>query len=158
MAALDRGPYLRGRSAHNHSCVKACGECRVACEMRARCVRDTRRTSTPHGAMQRPPGAVDGETASAMLRERRDATIRARVLANPTLRAHQQHLESVGVVDSVTKAVPKAASTASPVSRRPRKRSTLQPAPTAAPKPADPHAKHVMPPVKPPVEMVPQTR
>ncbi len=113
--------------------------------------------------MQRPPGAVDGETASAMLREMhdammRDATIRARVLANPTLRAHQQHLESVGVVDSVTKAVPKAASTASPVSRRPRKRSTLQPAPTAAPKPADPHAKHVMPPVKPPVEMVPQTR
>ena len=137
---------------------------RDACEIH---VARARRTSTPHGAMQRPPGAVDGDTASAMLREMhdammRDATIRARVLANPTLRAHQQHLESVGVVDSVTKAVPKAApkaaSTASPVSRRPRKRSTPQPAPTAAPKPADPHAKHVMPPVKPPVEMVPQTR
>ena len=113
--------------------------------------------------MQRPPDAVDGDTARAMLREMhdammRDATIRARVLANPTLGAHQQHLESMGVVDSVTKGVPKAASTASPVSRRPRKRSTPQPAPTAAPKPADPHAKHVMPPVKPPVEMVPPTR
>ena len=133
--------------------------------------RDSALPGMTHGAMHRPPGAVDGDTASAMLREMhdammRDATIRARVFANPTLRAHQQHLESMGAVDSVTKAVPKtaskAASTASRVARRPRKRSAPQPtpqrAPKAAPKPADPHAKHVMPPVKPPVEMVPQTR
>jgi len=131
--------------------------------------RDSAMPGMQHGAMQHQPGAAGGDTASAMLREMhdammRDATIRARVLAIPTLRAHQQHLEAMGAVDSMRNAVPKA----SPASRRPSpatpaakagaKRSTPTPSPNAAPKPADPHAGHVMPPAKPPAKKVPPTR
>ena len=115
-------------------------------------------TSTAHDAMQHGAAA-----AQAMMREMHDAmlrdpTIRARVMANPELRAHQQHLESMMAVDSMAKTSPvRPSKSITPAVKR-RAPTTTAPAPAkvtpkSAPKPADPHAGHVMPPAKkPPAE------
>jgi hypothetical protein len=89
------------------------------------------------------------EMHDAMLR---DPAIRARVLADPALRAHQQHLEAMGAADSLAKTAPtRRSSPAKPDAKRAPAKAT----PKATPKPADPHAGHVMPPAKPPVKKPP---
>jgi hypothetical protein len=103
------------------------------------------------------PAPSENTEAQAMMREMHDAmlrdpAIRARVLANPALRAHQQHLESMGAVDSLPKAPPaRRSSPATPAAKRPPAKMT----PKATPKPADPHAGHVMTTPKPPVKKPP---
>lgn len=42
MAAIDLGPYLRGKGTANHECLEACVECLVACEMCADACLDER--------------------------------------------------------------------------------------------------------------------
>ena len=115
-------------------------------------------TSAAHDAMQHGAAA-----SQAMMREMHDAmlrdpAIRARVMANPELRAHQQHLESMMAVDSMLKTSPaRRPNSIKPAAKR-RAPATTAPAPARAtpkpaPKPADPHAGHVMPPTKkPPAE------
>ena len=115
-------------------------------------------TSAAHDAMQHGAAA-----SQAMMREMHDAmlrdpAIRARVMANPELRAHQQHLESMMAVDSMLKTSPaRRPNSTKPAAKR-RAPATTAPAPARAtpkpaPKPADPHAGHVMPPTKkPPAE------
>ena len=99
-----------------------------------------------HGATGTPAGGGANDSATAMLREMHeqmleDPTIRARVMANPELRAHQQHLEAMGAVDSASR----------PAARQPARttRPASRPAPKPAAKPADPHAGHNMPAAKP---------
>ena len=126
---------------------------------RARTDSARRDTSAAHHAMQHgvTPAPSENTAAQAMMREMHDAmlrdpAIRARVLANPALRAHQQHLESMGAVDSLPKAPPaRRSSPATPAAKRPPAKMT----PKATPKPADPHAGHVMPTPKPPVKKPP---
>ena len=113
-----------------------------------------------HGAMQHGAMQQDAAAAQAMMREMHDAmlrdpAIRARVIADPELRAHQQHLESMMAVDSMPKTSPtRRSSRVTPAAKR-RAPATAAPAPAkvtpkSAPKPADPHAGHVMPPAKKP--------
>ena len=115
-------------------------------------------TSAAHDAMQHGAAA-----SQAMMREMHDAmlrdpAIRARVMANPELRAHQQHLESMMAVDSMPKTSPARRSKSITPAVKRRAPTTTAPAPAKvtpkpAPKPADPHAGHVMPPAKkPPAE------
>ncbi len=126
---------------------------------RARTDSARRDTSAAHHAMQHgvTPAPSENTAALAMMREMHDAmlrdpAIRARVLANPALRAHQQHLESMGAVDSLPKAPPaRRSSPATPAAKRPPAKMT----PKATPKPADPHAGHVMTTPKPPVKKPP---
>ena len=126
---------------------------------RARTDSARRDTSAAHHAMQHgvTPAPSENTAAQAMMREMHDAmlrdpAIRARVLANPALRAHQQHLESMGAVDSLPKAPPaRRSSPATPAAKRPPAKMT----PKATPKPADPHAGHVMTTPKPPVKKPP---
>ncbi|WP_310570749.1 hypothetical protein [Gemmatimonas sp.] len=118
-----------------------------------------RDTSAAHDAMKHgvAPGASENAAAQAMMREMHDAmlrdpAIRARVIADPALRAHQQHLESMGAVDSLPKTAPaRRSSPAKPAAKRAPAKAT----PKAAPKPADPHAGHVMPAATPPVKKPP---
>ncbi len=120
--------------------------------------RDT--ASAAHTAMQHGDAA-----AQAMMREMHDAmlrdpTIRARVMADPELRAQQQHLESMLAVDSLPKTSPTRRSSPSTPAAKPRApatsaRAPAKTSPKPAPKPADPHAGHMVPPAKkPPSERV----
>ncbi|MCC6431895.1 MAG: hypothetical protein IT354_13370 [Gemmatimonadaceae bacterium] len=118
-----------------------------------------RDTSAAHNAMQHgvTAAAPENSAAQAMMREMHDAmlrdpAIRARVLGDPALRAHQQHLESMGAVDSLPKTAPARRSGSAPPTA---KRAPAKVIPKAAPKPADPHAGHVMPAATPPVKKPP---
>lgn len=118
-----------------------------------------RDTSAAHNAMQHgvTAAAPENSAAQAMMREMHDAmlrdpAIRARVLGDPALRAHQQHLESMGAVDSLPKTAPaRRSGSATPAA----KRAPAKVIPKVAPKPAAPHAGHVMPAAKPPVKNPP---
>lgn len=118
--------------------------------------RDTRAAhdSMQHGAA---PASTESAAAQAMMREMHDAmlrdpAIRALVVADPSLRAHQRHLESMGAVDSLPKPAPARRShSAAPAAKRAPAKAT----PSGAPTPADPHAGHVMPVAKPPVKKPP---
>ena len=111
-----------------------------------------------HGAAARPDSTAvasdsAGDGARAMLREMhdrmlRDPAIRARVMADSTLRAHQGHLEAMGAVDSVSRPAARPARATRPATK-PATKPAAKPAPKPTPKPADPHAGHVMPAPKP---------
>ncbi|MES2521882.1 MAG: hypothetical protein V4617_04205 [Gemmatimonadota bacterium] len=126
--------------------------------------RDT--ASGAHSAMQHgAAAAAPSAAAQAMLREMHDAmlrdpAIRVRVLADPALRTHQQHLEAMGAVDSMPKVAPATAPARRSNRAAPTKtpaRTPAKAAPKPAPKAADPHAGHVMPPAKSSVKKPPTT-
>jgi hypothetical protein len=154
-AAGARPPAAMNHAGMNHA---ATDTTRSRADSAAR--RDA--AGSAHSAMQHGAGAAASAAsanaaAQAMLREMHDAmlrdpAIRARVLADPALRTHQQHLEAMGAVDSMPKAVPARRSNRAAPARTPTKA-----APKPAPKAADPHAGHVMPPAKPPAKKPPTT-
>ena len=130
--------------------------------------RDTSAMAGMQHGVARPQASPKsgGEAAAAMWREMhdammRDATIRARVLADPALRAHQQHLESIGAVDSVPRATTRSVPPKRPADRAtPAPKTNAKPASKSPPKPApkpkaDPHVGHVAPPAAKPVKKVP---
>ena len=100
--------------------------------------------------------ATGGDSSAAMLRDMhnvmmRDPVIRARVNADTSLRAHQMHLEAMGVAEAAPVSTPgtrqPAARASSPASRRQPSRPSRTKSPAPAKKaPADPHGGHVMTP------------
>ena len=106
-----------------------------------------------HGMM--PANRTD--SSAAMLREMhdvmmRDPVIRARVNADTTLRAHQAHLEAMGVAEPAPPGAPDARPRAARAGRLASPRQPSRRARSASPSPVkkttkvDPHAGHVMPP------------
>jgi hypothetical protein len=107
-----------------------------------------RHQAMQHDSMQHDMAAHAGhdspaaDSTAAKLREMhdlmlRDATIRARVLASPALRALQQQLEAMGAVDSIPRA---RAPAAKPPAKAPAKKPPAK---------VDPHAAHRPPPPPP---------
>ncbi len=106
-----------------------------------------------HGMMP----ATGADTTTAMLREMhnvmmRDAVILARVNADTTLRAHQAHLEAMGVAEPAPAGTPGTRRPAGPASRTSPRRQPSRPSqpkpsePVKKKAPADPRGGHVMPP------------